>query len=132
MSEWTEEYKSYALIAIGAIPGAWLRMYMSRYLSSILLHKYLGTLSINIFACCLLGLFLALQANNFSPFILIISVGFLGSLSTFSTFIFEFLDSLLEYRLREAFSIALISIIGGLIAFYAGFCIVSWLKTHSF
>tara|TARA_Y100001968_G_C19402722_1_gene741923 strand:+ start:807 stop:1025 length:219 start_codon:yes stop_codon:yes gene_type:complete len=66
-----------------------------------------------------LTILLGFESINNSPnLFLLINVGFLGSLSTFSSFILDLLEDLLNYRLRSFVVMLLSSIFGCLILFY--------------
>ena len=66
-----------------------------------------------------LTILLGFESINNSPnLFLLINVGFLGSLSTFSSFILDLLEDLLNYRLRSFVVMLLSSIFGCLIVFY--------------
>ncbi|HJN33999.1 MAG TPA: CrcB family protein [Prochlorococcus sp.] len=114
-----------SLVAIGAVPGAWLRLRVVNHLAPMVPRKHWATFSVNIVAAFALGLVLALHQKSGvaigpSPFILLIGVGFFGSLSTFSTFAVELLNTLREHRWSEALVLAVGSILGGLLAAAAG------------
>ena len=114
-----------SLVAIGAVPGAWLRLRVVNHLEPMVPRKHWGTFAVNMVAAFALGLVLALQAkcaqaSGASPLILLIGVGFFGSLSTFSTFAVEVLNTLRETRWSEALVLAVGSILGGLLAVAAG------------
>ena len=114
-----------SLVAIGAVPGAWLRLRVVNHLAPMVPRKHWATFSVNIVAAFALGFVLALNqkggvAIGLSPFILLIGVGFFGSLSTFSTFAVEVLNTLREHRWSEALVLAVGSILGGLLAVAAG------------
>ncbi len=114
-----------SLVAIGAVPGAWLRLRVVNHLAPMLPRKHWATFSVNIVAAFALGFVLAMHqksgvAIGASPFILLIGVGFFGSLSTFSTFAVELLNILREHRWSEALVLAVGSILGGLLAAAAG------------
>ena len=114
-----------SLVAIGAVPGAWLRLRVVNHLAPMVPRKHWGTFTVNMVAAFALGLVLALQAkyspaSGASPLILLIGVGFFGSLSTFSTFAVEVLNTLREHRWSEALVLAVGSILGGLLAVAAG------------
>ena len=73
-----------------------------------------------------LGFFLSLM-EHFSPFIysyklvLFFSVGFVGSLSTFSSFVYDLFDLCLQLKFSRAFKLLTISLILGIIALKLGF-----------
>jgi CrcB protein len=76
-------------IGIGATLGAWLRWWFGLTMNSIFPTIPLGTLTSNILGGFLMGLFMALTRNHaFIPETarLAIMTGFLGGLTTFSTF----------------------------------------------
>ena len=71
------------LVAIGALPGAWLRFRVVNLLEPMLPRKHWGTFTVNVIACFALGLVAAL-ANHCGPdqrLGLLLGTGFLGSLS---------------------------------------------------
>ena len=114
-----------SLVAIGAVPGAWLRLRVVNHLAPMVPRKHWGTFTVNMVAAFALGLVLAMQAkcepvSGASPLILLLGVGFFGSLSTFSTFAVEVLNTLREHRWSEALVLAVGSILGGLLAAAAG------------
>jgi CrcB protein len=76
-------------IAAGAVLGAWLRWGLSYWLNPKLAHLPLGTLTANLVGGYLIGVAVAVFAAHpaISPvWRLVIVTGFLGSLTTFSTF----------------------------------------------
>jgi fluoride exporter len=84
----------YAFIAVGlgAAIGAWLRWGLGLWLNSSLPELPLGTLSANLIGGFLIGYTVAffLQHPGLSPeWRLLIITGFLGGLTTFSTFSIE-------------------------------------------
>ncbi len=128
MSELALAIRPFFLVAIGAITGSWIRMYAIDFFESSLPFKHWGTMTVNIFSSFLLGLFLAWLPNSelnslpkVSSLFMFISVGFLGSLSTFSTFVSDLLSTLLVNNWRQFFSLAVLSLVGGLLAVWAGF-----------
>jgi CrcB protein len=80
-------------VAAGGALGA-----VARYLLAVRLYGELGvgfpwgTLGVNVLGCALLGIVLALveERGAFTPNVrTLITVGFLGGMTTFSTFIYE-------------------------------------------
>ncbi len=119
--------KSFFLLSIGAILGSWMRLHLTNIFCSIFSRRYWGTLFVNITASFLLGFLWALKSeignhslSQTSPFFVFICVGFLGSLSTFSTFICELLDCLTQKHWKQFLSISLYSIVGGVLASLLG------------
>jgi fluoride exporter len=78
-----------AAVALGAVLGAWLRYGLALALNPRWSALPLGTLTANLIGGYLVGIAIAVVAANpaFSPFWrLLVITGFLGGLTTFSTF----------------------------------------------
>ena len=116
------------LVAIGAVPGAWLRLKMVNHFEPMVPKKHWGTFTVNVLACFALGLVLALEetCSARTGIVLLIGVGFFGSLSTFSTFAVELLNELRAGRPFLAVVLALASIVAGLCAAGAGYGLGSY------
>ena len=86
-------------------------------------HKHWGTFAVNVLACFSLGLVVALaeRCDPATGVALLIGVGFLGSLSTFSTFVVEVLNELRAGRGLLASALVLASLLLGLGAAAAGY-----------
>ena len=111
------------LVAIGAVPGAWLRLRIVNHFEPMVPKKHWGTFIVNVVACFALGLVLALQetCSARTGIVLLIGVGFFGSLSTFSTFVVELLNELRAGRALAAAALASASVLAGLLASAAGY-----------
>ena len=111
------------LVALGAIPGAWLRLKWVNHLQPMVPHKHWGTFAVNVLACFSLGLVVALveRCDPGTGVVLLIGVGFLGSLSTFSTFVVEVLNEFRAGRGLLASALVLASLLLGLGAAAAGY-----------
>ena len=116
------------MVGIGAIPGAWLRLRIVNHFEPMVPRKHWGTFAVNLVAAFGLGLVLGLQLNDpcstskgVSALTLLISVGFFGSLSTFSTFAVEVLNTLKQRNWLEFLLLSMGSIVGGLIAAGLGY-----------
>jgi CrcB protein len=110
------------LVALGAVPGAWLRFVLVNRLEPVLPHRHWGTLVVNLAACFGLGLLTALRAHGqaSAAFMLLLGTGFLGSLSTFSTLAAELDLCLQNGHQRQAFVLITGSLLGGLLALAGG------------
>jgi CrcB protein len=111
------------LVAIGAVPGAWLRFRMINHLEPLLPRRHWGTLCVNLIACFSLGLLVGLESGcgaGAGRLMLLLTTGFLGSFSTFSTFIGELWGTLLRRQAGEALLLGLGSTLGGLVALRLG------------
>ena len=111
------------LVSIGAVFGANVRFVIYQKFKEININGYYITLFINSFSSFLLGLFVSVLSNivflNFtSQLVLLFSIGFLGSLSTFSTFIYDLFDSSLKikfFRALKSLSLGIIAVGLGLL-----------------
>lgn len=111
------------LVALGAVPGAWLRFLLVNRLEPLLPRRHWGTLAVNLSACLLLGLLLALMprlGDSAERLRLLLATGFLGSFSTFSSWMAELLVCLRGHRRREGLLLLGGSLIGGLLALLLG------------
>ena len=124
------------LVAIGAIPGAWLRLRIVNHLAPSLGQRQLrlrypgtpgnnwATLLLNVVAAGMLGLCAALLHRQPSPALaLLLGTGFLGSLSSFSTFMVDLAVLLSAGQRGEALLLLGSSVSGGLLATSAGFAV---------
>ena len=111
------------LVGLGAIPGAWLRLKVVNHFQPMVPKKHWGTFIVNVMACFALGLVLALNeiCASSTGIALLMGVGFFGSLSTFSTFAVEVLNTLRDRRWGEALLLAAGSVVGGLLVAAAGY-----------
>ncbi len=111
------------LVALGAVPGAWLRFRLVNHLEPLLPRRHWGTFGVNVVACFALGLIVGLEQGCSEPsrrLLLLLGTGFLGSLSTFSTFMAELQQELVQRHWREALLLLTGSVLGGLASIKAG------------
>ena len=117
-------------VSLGGILGANTRFKIHNKLENLRLNKDFSILIINTFASFCLGLFLSLL-KLFSTFIysyqliLFFSIGFLGSLSSFSSFVYDLFDLCLQLKFSRALKLFIASISLGIFAFAFGFLFVS-------
>jgi CrcB protein len=118
------------LVALGAIPGAWLRLRVVNHFEPVVPHKHWGTFVVNVSAAFFLGLFSGLHAlqlkacsgvDGTAPMLLLVGVGFFGSLSTFSTFVVELLNTLQSRQFLQFVGLMVFSLVIGLLAAAAGY-----------
>tara|TARA_Y100001968_G_C19184834_1_gene632259 strand:+ start:421 stop:804 length:384 start_codon:yes stop_codon:yes gene_type:complete len=113
------------LVACGAILGANSRFLIFNKLKNQKISKDYLILIINTFASFCLGLFLSIltQVSSLSisnQLVLFFSIGFLGSLSTFSSFIYDLFNLLLQFNFVRALKISSLSISLGFMALAFG------------
>lgn len=86
----------------------------------------MGTFVANLLGCFLIGLFLGSGAGEKVPAIKFgVGIGFLGSLTTFSTFSAEAVTQLNEGQGLTALGYILVSIFAGLLLTFAGMAIAN-------
>lgn len=113
-----------AVIAVGATLGAWMRWGLSAWLNPRIAHFPLGTLASNLIGGYLIGIAVACFAANSSlapEWRLLAITGFLGGLTTFSTFSVEVVQLLQAGRYGTAALLALVHLTGSLLLTVLGF-----------
>lgn len=114
------------LVALGAVPGAWLRFRLVNHLEPMLPRRHWGTLTVNGLACFVLGLLVSLEQScgaGSQRLLLLLVTGFLGSLSTFSSFMAEVHAALRQGLRRESALLVGSSLLLGLGALRVGLAI---------
>ncbi len=111
-------------VVAGGVVGTLIRFGIATWVSAHWpRHFYLATLAVNLLGCLLIGYLYAsfLARPDISPELrggLII--GFLGALTTFSSFSLDGLRLLENGQLATAFGYIGVSVLGGLMASWAG------------
>ena len=86
-------FKDIILVGIGSFVGGSLRMIISKYVQLAVADSFpLGTMVVNVLGCFLIGVFSSLPSDNggLSPAVrLLLTTGFCGGFTTFSTFMNE-------------------------------------------
>lgn len=113
-----------AAVSAGGIVGTLLRFATANWVSAHWPRQfYLGTLAVNLVGCLLIGLLYGLFLNR--PLVPVelragLIVGFLGGLTTFSSFSLDTVRLLESGQAPLAFGYAAASVLGGLLATWAG------------
>ena len=112
-------------VSFGAILGANLRFKIYNKLEKINLSKDFLIIIVNIFASFCLGLFLSLEEQlraltYYYQLVLFFSIGFLGSLSTFSSFVYDLFDLFLQLKFFKALNLFIMSASIGIMTFALG------------
>ncbi|MDP2759390.1 MAG: fluoride efflux transporter CrcB [Sideroxyarcus sp.] len=125
---------AYALLAIGigAACGAWLRWGLGLWLNPALPELPMGTLAANLIGGYCIGLAIAffMQHPGIPPeWRLFIITGFLGGLTTFSTFSAETVTLLLRGQYAWSMCIIVAHLGGSLLMTVLGMQTFKWLQT---
>ena len=113
-----------AAVAVGAVLGAWLRLALGLTLNSLSPSLPLGTLAANLAGGLMIGAAAAWLGRHpeLSPlFRLFFVTGFLGALTTFSTFSAESLDLLQRGQFGWALAHSGVHLLGALAAAALGY-----------
>lgn len=112
------------LVAIGGGIGSVARYLTSNWAAARFGADFpLGTLLVNVVGCFIIGLFMALTTERLSvsPYWrLLVAVGFLGGLTTFSSFSYETLRLLQDADATQAFYNVGLNVLVGFFATWLG------------
>ena len=114
----------FAAVGIGAALGAWLRWGLASWLNPRIASFPLGTLAANLVGGYLVGVAIAYFAarHSLAPEVrLFVITGFLGGLTTFSTYSAEVVQLLMRGDYAAGTLVALAHLAGSLILTVAGF-----------
>jgi fluoride exporter len=122
---------SFLWVSLGAIAGALLRWGLSNWLNPVLIALPLGTLLANGLGAYLAGLSSAvflLVPSLPEHYRLLVIIGFLGSLTTFSGFALEVVTLLQQGRWVVALGLTLLHTVGSVVLVLLGLQTVTGLK----
>lgn len=125
-------FLSFAAIAIGATFGAWVRWSLSLWLNTRVESLPLGTLTANLVGGYLIGVSVGLFQSlpELSPeWRLLVVTGFLGALTTFSSFSAESMLLLQRGAYGWAFLHTGVHLLGSLACCVAGLATWRWLAS---
>lgn len=114
----------FAAVGAGAALGAWLRWGLSTWLNPRLPTFPFGTLAANLVGGYLVGLAVAffLARHDLAPeWRLFVVTGFLGGLTTFSTYSAEVVELMMRGDLAQGALLALTHLVGSFLLTFAGF-----------
>lgn len=114
---------NFLVIGIGAAFGAWVRWLLGMALNPLFIALPLGTLAANVIGGYLVGVAVGIfHLNTHFPLAwkLFVITGFLGGLTTFSTFSAEVVERLLAGQPALAIGLASVHLVGSLTATYLG------------
>ncbi|MDQ5907134.1 MAG: fluoride exporter [Pseudomonadota bacterium] len=121
-------------VGLGAALGAWSRWLLGILLNPMLVMLPLGTLAANLIGGYLVGVAVGVFHINsgLSPALkLLVITGFLGGLTTFSTFSAEVVERLLAHQVGWALALACTHLVGSLLMTYLGLITVGADKIFS-
>jgi CrcB protein len=119
-----------AAVGLGAALGAWLRWGLGHWFNPVLPALPLGTLAANLIGGYFIGVAIAFFSHHsgFSPEArLFIITGFLGGLTTFSTFSAEAVTLLARSQLGWATVLIVSHLAGSLTMTVLGIATIKWL-----
>ena len=122
---------AFIAVGLGAAIGAWLRWGMGLWLNPVLPELPLGTLSANLVGGYLIGLAVAffMQHPGLPPeWRLLVITGFLGGLTTFSTFSAETVTLLARGQYAWSMSIIAAHLGGSLLMTVLGMQTMKWIQ----
>lgn len=119
-------------VGIGAAFGAWMRWSLGLLLNTLHPAMPIGTLVANLAGAYLMGLLMALFAiaTPSSELRLLLTTGFLGGLTTFSSFSGEAFTLLQRHQYTWAVVHISSHVIGSLVMTALGFMTIQWLRSH--
>jgi len=123
---------AFLAIGIGAAIGAWLRWGLGLWLNPAVPELPMGTLTANLVGGYLIGLAIAFFMQNPSistEWRLLIITGFLGGLTTFSTFSAETVTLLMRGQYAWGTAIIAAHLGGSLLMTVLGIQTIKWLQT---
>jgi len=121
-------------VGLGAALGAWARWLLGLALNPLFVMLPLGTLAANLIGGYLVGVAVGVfHINSGLPpaLKLLVITGFLGGLTTFSTFSAEVVERLLAQQLGWALGLAGVHLAGSLLMTYLGLLSVGATKIFS-
>jgi CrcB protein len=122
---------AFVAVGLGAVFGAWLRWGLGLWLNPVLTTLPLGTLVANLSGGYLIGLAMAFFAQHpglSSEWRLFAITGFLGALTTFSTFSAEVFTLLSRAQLAAGLGVIGLHLLGSLAMTGLGVLTFHWLK----
>jgi CrcB protein len=125
---------NFLLIGFSAAIGAWFRWLIGAGFAGIFPGLPFGTLAANLLGGLLMGVSIAFfqsLANISEELKLIVNVGFLGGLTTFSAYTADLFDLIQKGELSMALLLIFAHVVGALLLCYVGFYLTN-LSLRSF
>jgi CrcB protein len=123
--------KNFLYIGFAAAMGAWSRWGIGILLNTLHPIYPMGTLTVNLAGAYLMGISMGAFElfSDLSPDLkLIINIGFLGGLTTFSAFTAEIFQLLQKNELVASLTLVALHVVGSVLMAYLGWLSVSFIK----
>ncbi|MBW0155997.1 MAG: fluoride efflux transporter CrcB [Candidatus Methylopumilus sp.] len=123
--------KNFLYIGFAAAMGAWSRWGIGILLNTLHPIYPMGTLTVNLAGAYLMGISMGAFElfSDLSPDLkLIINIGFLGGLTTFSAFTAEIFQLLQKNELVASLTLITLHVVGSVLMAYLGWLSVSFIK----
>lgn len=123
--------KNFLYIGFAAVLGAWSRWSIDILLNALYPLFPLGTLTVNLVGGYLMGLSMGAfeSLSGLSPNLkLIINVGFLGGLTTFSAFTAEIFQLLQKNEFVASLTLIALHVVGSILMAYLGWLSIGIIK----
>jgi len=123
--------KNFLYIGFAAAMGAWSRWGIGILLNTLHPIYPMGTLTVNLAGAYLMGISMGAFElfSDLSPDLkLIINIGFLGGLTTFSAFTAEIFQLLQKNELVASLTLMALHVVGSVLMAYLGWLSVSFIK----
>jgi CrcB protein len=123
--------KNFLYIGFAAAMGAWSRWGIGILLNTLHPIYPMGTLTVNLAGAYLMGISMGAFElfSDLSPDLkLIINIGFLGGLTTFSAFTAEIFQLLQKNELVASLTLIALHVLGSVLMAYLGWLSVSFIK----
>ncbi len=122
--------QSVVAVGAGAAAGAWLRWGLSAWLNPVFPALPLGTLAANLGGGLMMGIAMSVLGHYeaLAPEVrLLLTTGFLGGLTTFSTFSGEATTLLARGQHGWAVALVALHVAGSIAMTFAGIALADWL-----
>lgn len=120
--------KNILLVVLGSAAGGGLRYVISTFIQQKTIGKFpMGTFTVNMLGCFMMGLIFGLADRNSSTqssIILLFATGFCGGFTTFSAFAYENINLFKSQLNLLALSYILLSVLVGIFAVKWGMTII--------
>ena len=123
--------KNFLYIGVAAAIGGWSRWGIGILLDTLHPIFPIGTLTVNLVGGYLMGVSMGLFEffSDLSPDLkLIINIGFLGGLTTFSAFTAEIFQLLQKNELVASLTLIVLHVFGSILMAYLGWLSISFIK----